>query len=118
MGSLVSDVEKRITQISLAQGKLESMEDKMRDLSGQADIRIDELSGLSRRIDGFFSGKGEPVAIGANVRQKKAAGGGQDRALNEKIFKMHDMGMEIPQIAKIVKLPINDIELRLHIRKD
>lgn len=123
MGSMLMDVEQRINQLSLAQERLVKLEDKLRDISTQADIRIEDLSTLSKKIDSFFGVESESYRPRSNTSRsnsgrKPKQSQGADRELNEKIFKMYDTGMDIPQIAKIVKRPISDVELRLHVRKD
>ena len=124
MGSMLVDVEKRINQITLGQEKLNSMETRLKDMSSQADIRIEDLSGLSSKIDRFFNiGASTSQTHNTTYKSNKnvklvPSKSPSERNLNEKIFKMYDTGMNIPQISKIVKLPLSDIELRLHVRKE
>ncbi|MDR2734107.1 MAG: hypothetical protein LBC99_05600, partial [Spirochaetota bacterium] len=125
---LLKDVEKRATQLTIAQDKLSRMENSLRDLSGHADMRIEDLSALTKKLDAFFNpdstAKAAPAAR-AGTRSAKPADedqaplpAGKERKLNEMIFKMHDQGMDASQIARIVHRPISDVELRLHVRKD
>jgi len=123
MGSMLIDVEKRVNQLTLAQNKLNKMEGTIMDLSSQADVRIEDLSTLTKKIDTFF-GVDSPTSSSkkstgtATATKKKTVSNNTEKRLNEQIFKMYDTGMDISQISKIVKRPISDIELRLHVRKD
>jgi len=124
MNGMLSDVERRTAQLTIAQDRLSKMENSIRELSGHADVRIEDLSSLSRKIDSFFGIGASTQRAGTDPAKGKASAKSvkeaptDERKLNEMIFKMHDQGMDPSQIAHIVRRPISDVELRLHVRKE
>lgn len=120
MEGLMKDVERRVSQITLVQDKIGNLETRMRDLSSQAEVRIEDLSELSRKMDAFFGNKPAPSGEARRTRDAESARNRntEEKRLNEKIFKMFDSGLDITKIAEIVKRPVADIQLRLHVRKE
>ena len=137
MEGMLADVEKRTTQLTIAQDKLTRMEDSIRDLLLQADVRIEDFSALNKKLDSLFSSEGAAGEAPRKTQSQTVSSGAgraaktktavetpppvkteKDRKLNDMIFKFHDQGMDANQIARIVNRPVSDIELRLHMRKD